>query len=118
MGSFASAVAITPIPMVEKAAVDCSTYITPDATNGNRFFANRNTLLRVKNSNGATRTITVHVTRTVEGQAVADDTFVVPATTGEVVYTGFSDIFKQDATGNVWIEFSAVTNVTVQVLQL
>lgn len=117
MGSYASAVAITPIQMVEKSAVDCSTYVTPDATNGNKFFANRNTLLRVKNSNAATRTITVHVTRTVEGQTVADDTFVVPALTGEVVYTGFSDIFKQSG-GDVWIEFSAVTNVTVQVLQL
>jgi hypothetical protein len=116
--AFASAVAIAPIQMVPKAAVDCSTYITPDATNGNKFFANRNTLLRVKNSNAATRTVTIHVTRTLEGQTVADDTFVVPALTGEVVYTGFSDIFAQNAVGEVWIEFSAVTNVGVQVLQL
>lgn len=116
--AFASAVAIVPIQMVPKAAVDCSAYVTPDATNGNKFFANRNTLLRVKNSNAAPRTVTVHVTRTLEGQTVADDTFVVGATTGEVVYTGFTDIFSQNATGEVWIEFSAVTNVTVQVLQL
>lgn len=118
MGVYASAVAITPIAMVEKSAVDVSTFVTPDATNGNKFFANRNTILHVKNSNAATRTITVHVTRLVEGQAVADDTFVVAATTGDVMYTGFSDIFAQDSTGNVWIEFSAVTNVTAQVIQL
>src|SRR5437868_3699081 len=118
MGSFASAVALTPIPLVDKTAVDVSALVTPDATNGNKFFANRNTILHVKNTNAATRTITIHVTRLVEGQAVADDTFVVPATTGDVMYTGFSDIFRQDTTGNVWIEFSAVTNVTVQVVQL
>jgi hypothetical protein len=116
--AFADAVAIVPISLTEKAAVDTSTFVTPDGTNGNKFFANANTILHVKNTNAATRTVTIDVTRTVEGQAVADDTFVVPATTGDVMYTGFSDIFKQNAAGQVHITFSAVLNVTVQVLQL
>lgn len=116
--AFSSAVAIVPIAMVEKAAVSIATLITPDATNGNRFFGNRNTLLRVKNASGGTITVTVHTTRLVEGQAVADDTFTVAATTGDVIYSGFSDIFKQNQAGEVWVTFSAVSSVTAQVIQL
>lgn len=116
--AFVSAVAITPIPLVEKAATITATFVTPDGTNGNKFFANRNTILHVKNTNAATRTITIHVTRTLEGQTVADDTFVVGALTGDVMYTGFTDIFAQNSIGEVWVEFSAVTDVTAQVLQL
>lgn len=115
--AFADAVALTPIPLVEKAAVSIVTLVTPDGTNGNKFFANERTMLRVKNTNAATRTVTIDVTRTVEGQAVTDDTFVVAALTGDVIYTGFSEIFRQNAAGEVHVTFSAVTDVTVQVLQ-
>lgn len=116
--AFADAVAITPIALVGKAAVATGTFVTPDATNGNKFFANENTILHCKNTNAATRTVTIDVTREVEGQAVADDTFTIPANTGDVMYTGFSEIFRQNAAGEVWVTFSAVTDVTVQVLQL
>jgi hypothetical protein len=115
---FSSAVAIPPIPMVNKTAVSIVTLVTPDATNGNKFFANANTLLRVKNGSGSIITVTVHTTRLVEGQAVADATFTVPATTGDVLYAGFSTIFAQNQQGEVWVTFSAVTTVTVQVIQL
>lgn len=118
MGAFASAVAITPISMAEKAAVDVSTFVTPDATNGNKFFANSNTILHVKNTNASPRTVTVHTAATYQGQTVADDTFVVAALTGDVMYSGFSSLFAQNEVGEVWIEFSAVTNVTVQVIQI
>lgn len=115
---FSSAVALTPIAMSEKAAVSVATLTAPDATNGNKFFANKNTLLRVKNASGASITVTVHVTRTVEGLTVADATFTVPATTGDVAWTGFSDIFAQNQQGEVWVTFSAVASVTCQVIQL
>lgn len=116
--AFADAVAITPISLTEKAAVDTSTFVTPDGTNGNKFFANEHTILHCTNTNAATRTVTIDVTRQVEGQAVADDTFVIPANTGDVMYTGFSEIFRQNAAGEVHVTFSAVTDVLVQVLQL
>lgn len=116
--AFADAVAITPIQMADKEKVSIATLVTPDGTNGNKFFANANTLLRVKNTNAAIRTMTVHTNRSVEGLAVADSTFTVAATTGDVVYTGFSKIFHQNELGEVWVTFSAVTDVTVQVIQL
>lgn len=116
--AFADAVAITPIAMADKTAVATGTFVTPDGTNGNKFFANANTLLHVKNTNAATRTVTVNTNRSVEGLAVADATFTVAANTGDVTWSGFSSIFHQNQAGEVHIEFSAVTNVTVQVIQL
>jgi hypothetical protein len=116
--AFASAVALTPIAMVPKDAVSVATLVTPDATNGNKFFANANTLMRVKNTNASTRVVTINTNRTVEGLVVPDDTFTIAALTGDVIYSGFSNIFHQNEAGEVHIEFSAVTDVTVQVIQL
>lgn len=116
--AFVDAVALTPIQLTAKTAVATGTLVAPDATNGNKFYANEKTILRCVNSNAATRTVTVHSNRTVEGLAVADDTFVIPANTGDVSYSGFSTISHQNDAGQVWVEFSAVTNVTVQVIQL
>lgn len=116
--AFADAVALTPVAMVEKTAVSVATLGAVDGTNGNKFFANGKTLLRVKNAAGSQITVTVNTTRTVEGLAVADDTFTVAATTGDVVYSGFSDIFHQNEAGEVHVEFSSATSVTAQVIQL
>lgn len=116
--AFADAVALTPIALVEKAATSVATLAAVDGTNGNKFYANAKTLLRVKNASGAPITVTVNTNRSVEGLAVADDTFTVAATTGDVVYTGFTDIFHQNATGEVHVEFSSGTSVTAQVIQL
>lgn len=116
--AFADAVALTPVALVEKAATALGAYTTPDGTNGNKFYANAKTVLHCKNANAATRTVTVNTNRSVEGLAVADDTFVIPADTGDVMYCGFSSIFAQNAAGEVHIEFSAVADVLVKVIQL
>ncbi len=116
--AFSDAVALTPITLVEKTAVSVVTLAAVDGTNGNKFYANAKTILRVKNGSGGDITVTVNTNRSVEGLAVADDTFTVPATTGDVMYTGFTDIFHQNATGEVHVEFSSGTSVTAQVIQL
>lgn len=116
--AFADATALTPIRMSEKAAVSVATLSSVDGTNGNKFFANSKTLLRVKNASGGSVTVTVKSNREVEGLAVADDTFSVAATTGDVIYSGFSPVFHQNTTGEVWITFSSGTSVTAQVIQL
>jgi hypothetical protein len=116
--AFADATALTPIALESKAAVSVATLANADGTNGNKFAANANTLLRVKNAAGAPITVTVKTNRSVEGLAVANDTFTVAATTGDVIYSGFSNIFHQNDQGQVWIEFSSGTSVTVQVIQL
>lgn len=116
--AFADAVALTPIQYVDKAAVSVATMTAVDGTNGNKFPANKKTILRVKNASGGVITATVHSNRQVEGLVVADDTFTIPATTGDVEYTGFSDVFHQNANGEVWVTFSSGTSVTAQVKQL
>lgn len=114
--AFVDAVALTPIQLTELTAVSIATLAAADGTNGNKFVANRRSLLRVKNASGGSITVTLHTNYTVHGLTVPDKTFTVPATTGDVLFSGFADIFDQDASGDVWITFSAVTSVTVQVI--
>lgn len=114
--AFADAVALTPIELTPMAAVSLATLTAVDGTNGNKFVANKNTILRVKNASGGQITVTVHVNYTVHDLVVPDDTFTVAATTGDVAYTGFQDIFDQNAVGEVWVTFSAATSVTAQVI--
>lgn len=114
---FADAVALTPVQLGNKAAVSVATLTAVNGPNGNKFIASRSTLLRVKNASGSQITVTIDVTRQVEGLNVADATFTVPATTGDVIWSGFSDIFEQNQQGEVWVTFSSATSVTAQVIQ-
>lgn len=117
--SYASAVALTPIEMVAMAATSVATLAAADGTNGNKFSANKRTMLRVKNGSGSIVTVTVHSNYSISGLALPDKTFTVAATTGDVIFSGFQsfqDEVTTDSDIDVWIEFSAVTTVTVQVL--
>ena len=120
MGSFASAVALTPVPLTALAATSIAAALTAaDGTNGNKFTVNPNTILRVKNG-GSQITVTVHVSKTVGGLVVPDLTFTVAATTGDTLFRFGDplDIFWYDpATRTGWVEFSAVTTVTVKVYE-
>lgn len=116
--AFADATPLTPVALDEKDAVSIATLTAADGTDGNSFPINSRTLLRVANASGAPITVTVHVNFAYEGLAVADDTFAVPATTGDVIYSGFSKIFEHgDDGGFGYVEFSDDTTVTVQVIQ-
>ena len=115
--AFADAVALTPIRLVPRTAVSIATLANADGTDGNRFYCNRKTQLRVKNASGAPITVTVNVTKLRDGLALPDVTFSVPATTGDVIWSGFEGIFEQDDTGEAHITYSAVTSLTVQVIQ-
>lgn len=115
--AFADATVLTPIRMVERSAVSIATLASADGTDGNRFLCNRHTQLRVKNASGSEITVTVNVTKLRAGLTLADVTFTVPATTGDVLWTGFSELFTQDDTGEAFVEYSDVTTVTVQVIQ-
>lgn len=115
--AFASAVSLTPIRLEPFAGISIATLAAADGTNGNRFVANRNTILRVKNASVAQITVTVHTNRIINGITLGSDTFTVAATTGDVLYTGFNDVFHQNEADEVWVEFSDVTTVTVAVYQ-
>lgn len=185
--AFADAVLLTPVPLTPLTAVNAAITTTPDGTNGNKFVANKRTLLRVRNTNASSRTVTVHTNREIDGLELPDDTFTVPVVTvttsaqadagatsiavnalsaalpigtilnfsgagefailtaaaaqgataltvealdatiesgdtaiypGDVFYTGFTSNFYQNEQHQVWIEFNAVTDVTVAVYQL
>lgn len=115
--AFADAVALVPVALSARTVKSLGAYVTPDGTNGNKFFANKKTILHVKNTNAAPRTVTVDCPNLAHGLALADATFVVPATTGDVMWIGFDAIFHQNAADEVHITFSAVTDVTVKVIQ-
>lgn len=114
---FASAVSLTPIQLTALSDISIATLTAADGTNGNRFVCNRNTIFRVKNASGSPITVTVHANYTRDGLTLPDKTYSVAATTGDEVMTGLTETFHQSGTNEVWVEFSAVTSVTVQVLQ-
>jgi len=94
------------------------TYSAADQANGQQFQNTGRELLHVKNTNGATRTLTVDTPGSVDGQAIANPTFVIPATTGDKFIGPFPPAVYNQSDGNVYLDWSADTNVTIAVLRL
>lgn len=78
------------------------------------------TFLRVKNSDAASRTVTVLIPGTLAGVAVVNGgrQHTVPANTGDVTIGPFPPEYTQSSDGRVWWDYSAVAGVTVAVLQV
>lgn len=112
--TYANATALT-VKQIPQAGKDISTLQSPDGANGNKFAANPKTLLRVKNT-GTQKTLTIETPSTVKGLAIADATFVIPATTGDVLVPMLPEYF-QPGTQEVYVSFDSVTAVTVDVYQ-
>jgi hypothetical protein len=83
------------------------------ANNGRRF-------VRVKNASGSPITVTVLIPATLDGVAPANGgkQVTVPATTGDVVFGPFGATTYNQADGKVYLDFSAVTSVTLAVLEV
>lgn len=92
-----------------------ATYVTPDAA-GCSFRNSGKQLLHVKNGSASSINVTLNIGRTVQGQAVTDPVVAVAA--GDEMFFGpFPDDYEQlDGTNNVYVDFSAVTSVTVAAL--
>jgi hypothetical protein len=84
------------------------------------FVPAANRILYVKNTNAATRTVTITTARTgVGGAAVADWSGTIAATTGELVFGGFPyDQFADAATNVATVTYSATTNVTAALIEI
>jgi hypothetical protein len=87
---------------------------------GHMFTNSGDTLLLVKNDDASSKTITIPTPREVQGLALADPTYVVPA--GEEWRIGPFDpaTFNQPSgadAGKVYVNYSAVTSVTVAVIE-
>lgn len=80
---------------------------------GSSFANDGRTYLQVKNGSGAPITVTVQTPGTVDGLAVADLTVTVPATTGDKKIGPFPVGVYNQAGDVVYVDFSAVTTVTV-----
>lgn len=70
-----------PVTGISRSGVELPIETTGDATNNHSVVNDGKTLLLARNTNGAStdRTVTVHVTRTVDGQAVASRSYPVAA---------------------------------------
>ncbi len=66
------------------------TYAAGDQANGHSFDnTGHNVFLHVKNTNGATRDVTITTPNTVDGLAIGDLVVTVPATTGDTMIGPF-----------------------------
>jgi len=95
---------------------------TVDQANGNMFDANDRVILRVANTNAATRTVTITPGVRPNGFTTTPLTFVVPVTTG-VAYIGpfpvsvFGQASGTDA-GKVYVNIDASAGVTFELIRI
>lgn len=91
------------------------TLAAPGLGAGNGDLVPANSILFVKNANASPMTVTIKMAATVDGQAVADKTVTVGATTNMLIGP-FTQNMKQTAVGTsfglVLLEFSSVTSLT------
>ena len=75
------------------------------------------TFLEYRNTDAATRTVTVAIPGTTHGTAVPDLAVVVPATTG-VKRIKLTPDMVDPTTGNIALSYSATANLTVAALRV
>jgi hypothetical protein len=73
-------------------------------------------VLHVRNDDASSKTVTVATPGTVGGLAIADAAQTIPA--GGDAFFPLKSTYRDPATGRAAITYSAVTSVTVAVLQL
>lgn len=102
-----------------------TTFITPsygaaDSANGNSVaLTGGGLLLHVKNTNGATRTLTITTTNTREGFAITSPTYIIGATTGDrMIALNSNEVSTLAVAGVLQLDWSADTGVTIAVIQM
>lgn len=93
-------------------------YSAADAA-GSAFVNNGKRFLHVKNGAGAPINVTIANPALVDGQAAPARVVSVPATTGDKMIGPFPSVYTQaDGTGQVFVDYSAVTTVTVALIEV
>jgi hypothetical protein len=88
-------------------------------TNVYTFPNDGRTFLHIKKSGAGACTATVVTPGSYRGQAIADLTFNVPASTGDVMAGPFpADLYTDPATGLATVSFSEITGLTAAVVRL
>lgn len=90
--------------------------LTAAAAGGDEFQANQDTILLVRNGSASPITVTFVTPGTSQGLAVEDVAVTVPAGADRYC-SGFADDVFRNTNGRVGVTYSAVTTVTVGVLQ-
>jgi hypothetical protein len=108
----------TVVPQALSRAGITPTYNAATDTDGDGFSNDGRTFIQVLNTNGATRTLTIAIPVTVDGCAVAGKALTIPATTGNKYIGPFPpDIYNQ-SNGQVYLNWSAVADVTFAVVRM
>ena len=106
---------------IERTGVDAAATLEAANADGEKFLNDGKTFLEVLNTNAATCTVTAVSTRTIDGLAVAD--LEVAVEQNERLFIGPfpRDTFNQPSgadAGRVYVNFSAVTDVTIAAWRL
>lgn len=83
---------------------------------GHSFVNDGRTILHVKNT-GAQITLTIQLPGTIDGQAVADRTVTIPATTGDKMLGPFRKSQYNQADGAVYVDYSSPTGVSIAAIR-
>ncbi|NEA22581.1 hypothetical protein [Actinomadura bangladeshensis] len=108
--------ALTPQLLVTAGLVPST--VTPDAS-GMQFRNNGRMILMVTNGSGADITVTPKIAKTIEGVSVTSPARTVAAGATKFLGPFEEDIYRQlTSTAVMYVDISAVTSVTVALLQM
>ena len=93
------------------------TYGAVDAVNGDEFTNDGRTFIHVKNGAGAPITVTISTPGTVDGLAVAERTVSVTNASEKMIGPFPPGTYNQ-ATGEVHLDYSSGTSITIAVCKL
>lgn len=85
---------------------------------GNSYFAAKGRGLVVRNGSGSAITVTLPTPATADGLAIADRAITVAAGAQTHVGVGSQAGIYAQTDGTVWVDYSAVTTVTVAVVDI
>lgn len=109
---------VTLTPEAVSRASLAAAYTAIASTDNYKFVNDGKTVLHFKKTGAGAATITVVTPGTVDGQAVADKTFSVPATTGDKFAGPWPRDIYNDSAGKVEFTTSDGVGLTAAVLQI
>lgn len=113
-------ITLTPIeaPTDGNAAVNVTRSASLSTSNTYRFLNNGKCVVLIEKSGAGACTVTVTSSATVNGIAVVDPTFTVPASTGDVVIGPFACNVFNDSDGYVSFTLSNVAGLSAAVVEI
>lgn len=112
-------VALTPQQIALTGLTPTFTAPTDAGAGGGWSFPNTgDTFIRIKNTGGAQRVVTLLTPATIGGVAISDPTVTIPATTGDILIGPFDPSLFNQSDGAVYVEVDATTGLTAAAITL